>query len=714
MPSLALTRNAVVLALLVLSVAVGCGPAHGDAGTDGVQDLSTSEVEPSGSDPGAETIASVDAVEFHEAVAEAVAETAVDATAESAPDAPADVSPDVQVDVVPDVPSDVAPDLPGDVAPDASGDAGPDVPPDPGVFVPVEQGSALADVPVTDPAAAVTVTVGDQLEVIVPSGAVASPAQIIVTGGLANPELSAVWSPVAAYDVTLLVDGVPVQPAAPITLRYKVFPEHLRADLPLADQIIMATFDASLGYWSEIPFEIEQVDGLTWIRVTTAHLSGFLQSILGPDYTVMTSPGWRFYYNSNVAAAGFGAYDIFGVVAAYRTLLMGAFGSIKAWLGVDGSTLPATISVYVLPDANGGAYYNPYTGNVVLNSYVSNDDEARYEAVHELVHLVQNGIHNMFKMDERRWYIEAEADYLAEQFLKTGRLATLLDETYFTLPLNLVNEKHEYATGWFIDWILVRGGSASVRALHDAVFASNTDLGADAFLAAVSNAAKKYQLCDLTDCDKPATAMLVLATWLVFRQESPLAGKSFASDWANAHATLSLTEESTPVGGGAMPYQVSMIAVTAQWYPDLALLPRPAYLTWSSFEPGCRYFVWVGGDGWQQGVAKENHPEGPGTATMKLSDGQLIEIMASGDCSGSLTAISQIRCLMNLDVYGMQCSPCVDLKGVHTVQNVCLDQTHASQHCYACQGDGSAGCVDVGAGDITCPWGLTCAAGSCG
>jgi len=168
------------------------------------------------------------------------------------------------------------------------------------------------------------------------------------------------------------------------------------------------------------------------------------------------------------------------------------------------------------------------------------------------------------------------------------------------------------------------------------------------------------------------------------------------------------------VGGGAMPYQVSMIAVTAQWYPDLALLPRPAYLTWSSFEPGCRYFVWVGGDGWQQGVAKENHPEGPGTATMKLSDGQLIEIMASGDCSGSLTAISQIRCLMNLDVYGMQCSPCVDLKGVHTVQNVCLDQTHASQHCYACQGDGSAGCVDVGAGDITCPWGLTCAAGSCG
>jgi len=555
-----------------------------------------------------------------------------------------------------------------------------------------------------DPATGGTVQVGSQFVAIVPAGAVDVPARLVVTGGSAlAPTMP--WTPVVSYEVMLVVNGQPVQPARPITLRFRVFPAALPAGVPAEDRLVATTLPQGETEWREMPFKIEtDAEGVAWMTVETPHLTSFAQWLLSGGWTVLSVPGWRIFFDPGQNAAGFGAKTMEELAVAYRGILDSAFAAyVSAGFPSprDPPTSWAKVSVYLVPMPDDGAYYNALTGNIVVNSLVASDNEARDEAQHELFHLFQNAVLNMKSMDLRRWFVEAAATYAADRVAPaTGELAKKMRTDFFRTRVDVVNEKHEYAAGNLLDWA-VRGG-ANLKDLQDAVFAADALTG-DPLAAFGAGLAAAVPACQ-GPLGGFADSYLCFASWAMFDAARPLPTAT-ASEWADATSTLS------EVAPAKVDFQILAwkAYVWATIVPS-AGGPRPVRLVLEPTENSdCRFKAFhVPGNDPSRAVelADDSSPEELAFERADVADGDAIVLIATTPvhCDAHAELRDLAFCKFGRQTAGLVYE-CEDLQGLHIAEPSYCDGNKPMYVTWECAG---RACVEWVWGAYSCDPGDCC------
>jgi hypothetical protein len=407
---------------------------------------------------------------------------------------------------------------------------------DGGELVVPPAGSQLGAVQVT-PDASTTLSVLGQFSVEVPPGGGAPGATLVIAGGT-TPYVMFPWSPIQSYDITLDVAGSPTQPLAPLTLRFRVFPELLRGDLAPEAQLVAATLNEATADWGELAFQLEtDAQGVPWMVVRPTHLTTFAQFIIGPAQSVLSSPYWRIIFDPDINGVGLGATDIQGLAVAYRAVLDAAHDAYVG-AGFTDPRLPPTswtkVSVYLQPMVNEGALYNPLTGNVLLNSLVANDKESQYEAAHEVFHIFQNARLIATSMANRKWFVEAAAAYAGDELaVRNGYLANLIKPGFLKQRIDTADGKHEYGLGTFVKWAVAQG--VDFRNLQDNVF--DAWATGDGPLNAFANTivAQVGSACTgATFADK----YLCFAEWLLTDSATPIAAASLSQDVADSNGEM--------------------------------------------------------------------------------------------------------------------------------------------------------------------------------
>jgi hypothetical protein len=569
----------------------------------------------------------------------------------------------------------------------------------------------LASDPIS-PSSGALVNVHDQLSVEVPAGATEQPATLSVAGGI-DGAVTLPWALVESYDVTLSVDGSPVQPAVPVTLRFRVFPETLRGDVSAADQLVMAWFDEAANHWNEVPFALDtDPSGATWAVVSTPHLTSFAQWIVNYPYSVLSVPGWRLYFNPNTDAVGLGARSIEELVVAYRGILDTAHDGYVA-AGFPSPRNPpvswSKVSVYVLPMVDEGALYNPLTGNISLNALVAADDEARYEASHEVFHLFQNAALNAKSMDFRRWFVEAAASYAGDDLSShTGELAKLIKPKFLAERVDTTNGVHEYGLGYFLKWAAGRG--AGLKGLQDAVFGATAIL--DGPLKAFANQiASQASGCPGAFADK----YLCFAESLLIDSTSPLTNATVTSSIAETAVQLPTTETVVASDLATGPYKAYVYAARVASTSGT----RAARLVYSDASAACAFKAYLvpkdtAGNGRE--LAKATYGTETGFETVEANDGDALVLVATteSDCAMHVEARDAAFCKITASCGGIDYE-CEDLGGVHRATPSACQGTVAHYNYFACQSvDGRPACVETSfEGDCanqggTCSMLMTC------
>lgn len=558
-------------------------------------------------------------------------------------------------------------------------------------------GSQLGAVPVT-PDASTTLSVLDQLSVEVPAGGAAPGATLVITGG-ATPYVTLPWSPIQSYDLTLNVDGSPTQPLAPITLRFRVFPELLRGDLTPEAQLIVATLNETTADWSELPFQIEtDARGISWTVVRAPHLTTFAQFIVGPAQSVFSTPYWRIMFDPDTNGVGLGAIDIQGLAVAYRAVLDAAHDAYVG-AGFADPRLPPTswtkVSVYLQPMVNEGALYNPLTGNILLNSLVANDKESQYEAAHEVFHIFQNAKLVATSMENRKWFVEAAAAYAGDELsTKNGWLAKLMKPRFLRDPIDTSDGKHEYGLGNFIKWAVAQG--VDFKTLQDNVFGAWTTGNGPLNAFANTIVAQVGGTCSGSTF---AEKYLCFADWLLTDAATPIASASLAQDIADASAEMGDSDASAPGAISVGPW------VAAVWTAKIRTTggSRPVRLIYTNFGGSCQFDAFlVRGDhpGNGQKLVRKTFGSELGFQDVDASDGDTIVVAmtAPDQCSLSLEARDARTCLATTAALNEIAYVCEDSAGKHQLTELpsCVASDTKAYHTYTCSAryGPTAKCID--------------------
>jgi hypothetical protein len=543
------------------------------------------------------------------------------------------------------------------------------------------------------PSAGAILNVYDQLSVEVPPGAAAKPATLSIAGGIEGGVMLP-WKLVESYDVNLSVDGNPVQPTVPITLRFRVFPETLRSDLSAADQLVMAWFDTAANRWNEVPFALDtDASGATWAVVSTPHLTSFAQWIVNYPYSVLSVPGWRIYFDPNTNAVGLGAKSIEELVVAYRGVLDAAHAGYVA-AGFPSPRNPpvswSKVSVYVLPMIDEGAYYNPLTGNISLNALVADDNEARYEASHEVFHLFQNATLNAKSMDFRRWFVEAAASYAGDDLSShTGVLAKLVKPKFLAERIDTTNSVHEYGLGYFLKWAAGRG--AGFKGLQDAVFGATAIL--DGPLTAFTNQiASQVGGCPGAFADK----YLCFAESLLTDPGSPLKNAAVTSAIAETAVQLSTAAMVVASDLTTGPYKAHVYAARVASTSGT----RASRLIYSDASADCAFKAYLipndtAGGGRE--LAKATYDTETGFETVEANDGDALVLVATTEtaCTMHVEARDAAFCKITASCGGIDYE-CEDLGGVHQATLSTCEGTVAKYNYFTCQSvNGRPTCVEA-------------------
>lgn len=472
-----------------------------------------------------------------------------------------------------------------------SSDTGSD---DPDTPVEREPNEPLLEETLTNPDEDSTFIVANQLSITIPAGAIDtslygdSEVTLVVKGGPLLEAEERPWKLLQSYEIKLLVDGEPVQPAQPLEIGFRIFPSQLRAELEPAEQLFIARLDDEVGEWTELPVEIiTKQDGVAWLITTTYYLSGFGSFILNYPYVVLAVPPWRFFFLEDVNAVGLGAYDIFELVVQYRAVLDQALLLYSSW----GFTMPkGPVSVYVLPDAS-GAQYNPLTGSITLTTVIADDAEARHEASHELFHLLQNTQLNYLSMDSRRWFVEAAAEYAAEQANggSTGQLGKGLSTKYFRQPFTYTDGVQEYATGALVAWIV--NGPTRFKRLHDAVFGAASLFGDPAEVFATSSVQLLKEQGRCTSCNSFNEALVEFATLLILQPNTWMSSDSIFTAWAEHGVTHTVAAKTSYLTVATVPWKATIAAAKIEDALVATGNFHPVYL-WYPAEATCHLDAW--------------------------------------------------------------------------------------------------------------------------
>jgi len=550
-----------------------------------------------------------------------------------------------------------------------------------------------------------TLAVLDQFVVEIPAGA-ASPAATLVLSGASTPYVTLPWNWIAAYDVSLVENGLPVQPTGPLTLRFRVFPALLREAIAPEDQLIAATLNDATADWSELPYRLE-VDGsgVTWMMVTTDHLTTFAQFIVGPGQSVFSTPYWRILYDPGIDAVGLGATSIEGLAVAYRAVLDHAHDAYVA-AGFADPRLPPTswtkVTVYILPMVDEGALYNPFTGNVLLNSLIANDAEARYEASHEVFHIFQNAKLNAHSMGNRKWFVEAAAAYAGDALAaRNGHLAKLVKPDFLQHGIDTVDSKHEYGLGHFIQWAVSQG--LSFKTLQDRVFAAWST--GDEPLVAFGDT-----IVPAIGGDCPGTTFaqkyLCYARVLLTEPGTPIVGASITQQVANTTGELGANDA---VAGGVIstgPWAATVWAGKVRASGGT----RKVRLLYAVATGACNIdgFL-VAGDsaGNGQRLVRKLYGAQTGFEDIEANDGDTAVIVAttSDQCSLHVELRDAKTCTVTA-VAGEVAYECEDSQGTHTIAEspTCLDGGTIGYHSFGCSAayGPTAHCIDF-AVTLPCP-----------
>jgi hypothetical protein len=590
---------------------------------------------------------------------------------------------------VTDVPANVQ-DLAADAAIDDTGDAAglPDGAAGVQPFQPTQPGQPLATVPVT-PADGGIAAFGDQLLVEVPAGAVASEGELVVTGG----PTTATDLPLdlqATYDVKLMVGGEAVQPLVPVSISFRLYPEQLvpGSDDP-AERVVATVLEEGATEWGEVPYEVmNDLSGDPWMRVTTPHLTGFAEWLCTPTYAVLSVPGWKFYFDPNKDAFGLGAKNMEEIVVKYREVLDTAHDAYVAAGFKSPREAPTNwkkISVYVLPSETGGAEYNPKSGNVMVNTKIADDDEARDEASHEVFHLFQNAQLNYISMNARRWFVEAAATWAADRLAtQAGKLPKVLKPKFLATDFTVCDGKHEYGTSALLDWVISHGGK--LKAMQDLVFTTSaiTDDPVKAFEKYVMDTvATPCPSC--ATCPEFAALYAAFAEWLLFSPGSLLKVDPWADAVADNVLTLDAASPSATV-------TVEVLRRTARVVAFRIALPAGERLVQPKVEPTensyCIESAWhVPGDSQKAAMAIPMLPDCSLSPVM-AKDGDVVAVVLTtpDHCDADVSA-GNAQCEMGPESgggYGPY--ECTDYQGLHTATANSCDGSKFSVHWYTCYG----------------------------
>jgi hypothetical protein len=437
----------------------------------------------------------------------------------------------------------------------------------------------------------------NQIEVSVPAGAVTVPGTLSVERWDFPPSGGTNVGIGASSYIIGLNDGLGGQALSkPATITFHFDPAQLRKDVAASEAVWVVYWDSAKRRLVEEPCTVDATNGT--VTVSTNHFSQWWLYLLGPGDAYGTSPHFTFRFPAAINISAWGTNDPFEVMARVRSKLEAFHDAyVAAGFGAPSWKVP----VYLSESDEAG--YGPLTGNVCLTSriYSSDMNVFEHELAHELFHAFQGAKLNVFSLDQRRWFVEAAADYAADALAThSGLMGKDIAATWATLPIDTIDGKHEYATSHFLRWLVAQG--KMVAALQDAVFGAwVTDQGKSAFAAAATLKGSFAQ------------TFVEYLVWLETAADSPLA--------------------KTPLGG-----QVIAPGFSLDQQLDLPIHFRPAVLAYQANLPPeqQRLLSWTLPNGVVSAVrilrgGLRGNPEIPTESSTMFSNGDLVLLIVNVD-----------------------------------------------------------------------------------
>ncbi|OGX14719.1 MAG: hypothetical protein A2351_02280 [Omnitrophica bacterium RIFOXYB12_FULL_50_7] len=380
-----------------------------------------------------------------------------------------------------------------------------------------------------------TVSWKDQVKVTIPAGLVDSKQTLTIahTPTLPPPTIPGLIA-MGGFDISL---GDVHEFKKDLTIEIAYDPTNIHSDLPLETALIAMTFNPTLKRWIMERSEVDRLRKVVILR--TNHLSANRIYQLENGYFVNDTEHFRVYcipnYEGKITKPPEtqnrrGEMRTFQArtVAVGQTKLAEDLGTSleHAWDGYTGDSykfkMPSgwkvdygRIRVWQDPSLKHAWADVKFSGNMYVPTdwtdvqYKDGTEQMRHETAHELFHLVQNQYFNWASMALRRWFMEATADYAADVIAWGGAgTMPLVPANYFSKSINTVDEKHEYKTSRFVEYLSRPAGS--FKAMWDAVAKGDGD---------VVESLNAYLLQRNTDLDKEFRGFVA---YVLFDSKGPL------------------------------------------------------------------------------------------------------------------------------------------------------------------------------------------------
>ena len=220
----------------------------------------------------------------------------------------------------------------------------------------------------------------------------------------------------------------------------------------------MAYWDEGEQNWVEAPSTVDETNHK--VIVKTTHFSPWNLFGLLKDYEVVSSEHFGVLYDKNLN------FKCFGTETGNERLCATGISKVaEQAYKIYAATynLPNHIVIYI--EDREESKMSSYTGNILLSSKLETvgsdstpaklalaDNRVKHEVAHELFHVVQNQYLNVYSMGIRQWWIEASADYAANQLaMHDGTMGMDIKPDYLENSLYAIST--EYATSHFIDYL---------------------------------------------------------------------------------------------------------------------------------------------------------------------------------------------------------------------------------------------------------------------
>lgn len=353
------------------------------------------------------------------------------------------------------------------------------------------------DSPTTTPGTTVSIKPSSGVQTItsgpvaltIPGGLLTAPMDLTVA-----PSATASQLPRAAPDAKILGSfdielGSGTTLDQPITLEFTYDPSTLDPNAPEGKNLFVSSWDAQNNLWSLLPTTVDTTRHT--VSVQTTHLSTWIYwTLQGYKYVPASTDDSLFevYYNPSHAQPRKDVATTYTMLDLAMDVLSALSTARAAYVGANFT--PPNYQVKAIITDAGDSNMDPYTGNIFLDrKELTGIDILRHDSGHELFHVFQNQIFNIWGMDKRRWWIEGTPDYASSMIVWGGQTEMpTLSASYFDESLTVHDNVHAYQNSAFVHYLVERR-KMNFKAMWDAVAANSTrgDNGLSAFQGYVSS-----------------------------------------------------------------------------------------------------------------------------------------------------------------------------------------------------------------------------------